>query len=154
MKNLTRGVQGAFLLLTLTLATGCSGGGADYGNPMTMASSYNASVSLEGFTPHVGQTFKLRIVNANDPADEVFREVVLAVPSPDFTVAAMGVLTAGTSYNIDFYADMDGSGAYTPPAPPMWPDHAWRISVGPVSDHVTITFPHDMNWTDVAFPDL
>lgn len=137
-----------FLVFLGCLACADHGGDNHFGPDQT----YDLSVTLLSFNPHVGQTFKLRVVDV-DTGEERGRIVVGAVPAPDFTVALPDSLVALGTYHVDFYADLSaGAGSadgYDPPPT----DHAWRLTVGPVSGDVSIQFPHDLDWTDIAFPD-
>jgi hypothetical protein len=71
------------------------------------------------------------------------------------------------SYRIDFYADLDGSNAYTPPVggpAESFPDHQWSITgdtttdgasgLTDVSADVVVTFSHDANWVDIDWPGM
>ena len=98
-------------------------------------------------TPHVGQQMGIRVVNSASGA-EAAKLTILAIPSADFTQEIL-CLEAGQSYNVDFYADLNGNGMYDPPPT----DHAWRRTVEGGSDQ-TIQFTHVLEFTDINWPNL
>lgn len=104
------------------------------------------TVNFSDMTPHIGQTFKLRVVDKYD-FRETGRKDTIASQSFQLELKAIEV---GHSYFIDFYADLNGNGKYdVPPA-----DHAWRLSLNNVTGNSTINFTHNLNFTDVEFPYL
>jgi hypothetical protein len=96
--------------------------------------------------PHVGQLFELRVVEAMTGIEQARLSLPsIAMTSFDLEV---GGLEVGASYRIDFYADMNGNGAYD--APPT--DHAWRLEVADLAERETIAFMHNTNFDDIAWP--
>jgi len=83
----------------------------------------------------------------------VFRPVRGVVPGEGrayFDVTVPNALFHGHSYYVDFYADLNRNLRYDPPST----DHAWRIAMPAVAEGPqSISFMHDTNWTDIAFPD-
>ena len=96
--------------------------------------------------PHVGQAFELRVVEGSS-GREIARHSLPKIPVPAFMLE-IGDLQIGESYRIDFYADANGNGRYD--APPI--DHAWRIEFPDVQGHGTLTFTHNADFTDIAWP--
>ena len=124
--------------------------------------SYRARLDLTSFGPHIGQRIEGRVLDMADG-----REVARTVVTGELEVSLdFGrVLAVGGSYQIDFYADLDGSGDYTAPVgdpAESFPDHQWRITgetdaegasgLSEVAGDVVITFPHNANWVDVDWP--
>jgi len=107
---------------------------------------YSLTLELTAFVPHVGQLFEARVVNIADGM-ELGRTRVDAIAAADFSVTISG-LEVGDSYNVDFYADFNGSGYYD--LPPT--DHAWRLALDNVQGDTTLTFSHNTNFTDIAWP--
>ena len=101
---------------------------------------------FSGMNPHLGQQFELRIVNKSTGA-ELERITVPEVPVPEFELS-FAVLEEGASYRIDFYADHSGNGRYD--SPPT--DHAWRLELTSVSGDITLSFTHNTDFTDIAWP--
>ena len=104
------------------------------------------TVVFSEMDPHLGQQFELRVVN-KATGEELERITVAEIPVPSFELS-FTVLEQGTSYRIDFYVDHNGNGRYD--APPT--DHAWRLEVDTISDDVTLSFTHNTDFTDIAWP--
>ena len=104
------------------------------------------TVEFSGMDPHLGQQFELRVVNEVTGA-ELERITVPEVPVPEFELS-FAVSEEGASYQIDFYADHNSNGRYD--GPPT--DHAWRLEVGTVSGDMALSFSHNTNFTDIAWP--
>lgn len=101
---------------------------------------------FSGMDPHLGQQFELRIVNKGTGV-ELERITVPEIPVPEFELS-FAVLEEGASYQIDFYADHSGNGCYdTPPT-----DHAWQLELNAVSGDTTLSFTHNTDFTDIAWP--
>jgi len=96
--------------------------------------------------PHVGQLFELRVVE-EDTGREIARFSVSEIASAAFDLA-IADLRLGTSYRIDLYADANGNGTYD--VPPV--DHAWRIAFPDVQGDAALTFTHNLDFTDIAWP--
>ena len=96
-----------------------------------------------GMTPHVNQklTVFLKKADTGEYKDTVLLSKVLY---PVFDLYSFK-LQPGSSYRIDFYADMNNNGTYD--APPT--DHAWRIALNNVVADTTINFAHNTNFTDI-----
>ena len=85
----------------------------------------------------------------------------------EVTLSFGDVLAMGASYRVDFYADLDGNGEYTPPVggpAASFPDHQWSIDgataadgsagLDGVSGDVSITFGHNADWVDIDWPGM
>ena len=53
-------------------------------------------------------------------------------------------------YNVDFYADHNGNGAYD--SPPN--DHAWRLTFNSSTGNFVQNFSHNANFTDINWSDV
>ena len=113
------------------------------------AAAYGQStltIMFRGMDPHVGQLFELRVVE-EDTGREIARFSVPEIASPEFDLE-IADLRLGASYRIDFYADASGNGIYD--APPT--DHAWRLALPDVQGNASLTFTHNLDFTDIAWP--
>jgi len=104
------------------------------------------TLNFDGMTPHIGQMLDISIRDITYTYEETFQYDLGAVPSASFSLD-LPALRPGHSYNVDFYADLNGNGLYD--APPT--DHAWRIKTGTVGGDTTIDFTHNTNFTDVGW---
>jgi hypothetical protein len=103
-------------------------------------------LSATDMDPHVGQLFEVRVFE-EDSGRLVGRYVLGEVETADFEVTLPGILESGTSYRVDFYADLSEDGNYD--APPA--DHAWRETAEADANGLTIEFEHNTTFTDVEF---
>ncbi|MBT3270492.1 hypothetical protein HN371_25335 [Candidatus Poribacteria bacterium] len=121
-------------------------------------------LTLSPFAPHAGQRIEARVVDV-DTDTEVGR--VDVVGDVEVTLSFGDVLAMGASYRVDFYADLDGNGEYTPPVggpAASFPDHQWSIDgataadgsagLDGVSGDVSITFGHNADWVDIDWPGM
>lgn len=105
-----------------------------------------------GFTPHVGQLFGLAVYHVSERLPGVFdRELVglyrlASVPGASFTVSIPGIVQANEDYSVDFFADLNGNGAYDPPPA----DHAWRLDASSDGAGLSVTFAHAATFTDIS----
>jgi hypothetical protein len=111
--------------------------------PQAMQAQDSARIAFTGMNPHVGQHLYYRVVDKSDNK-EIGRTSVL-ITSPDFMLG-IGGIQPGSSYNLDFYADLNGNGVYdVPPA-----DHAWRILLTGITADTTIEFVHNTDFIDIG----
>jgi hypothetical protein len=101
------------------------------------------TIQFQNMNPHVGQLFEIRVIDIAS-MQEVTRQKIASIPGPNFQVILNG-LSAGGYYWVDFFADFNGNGLYDPP--PM--DHAWRIDLNDLRGDSTVTFVHNLNFTDI-----
>ena len=100
-------------------------------------------VRFSGMTPHVGQMLTLYV---RDLASGAYLDTIMvgSIEDADFDVESH-VVETGTSYMVDFYADLNGNGSYdTPPT-----DHAWRLESGAAMGDVELEFTHNTDFTDI-----
>ena len=98
--------------------------------------------------PHVGQALSLRVVDFASLV-EVARVTVPAVPSASFQID-VSPFTEGHTYQIDYFLDQNGNGAYD--APPV--DAAWRFYVSSIQGPGLVTVVHDAAFTNIDWPPL
>ncbi|HEX3073405.1 MAG TPA: T9SS type A sorting domain-containing protein [Ignavibacteriales bacterium] len=106
---------------------------------------YALQVNFINMSPHLGQLFELRVYNSAT-TEEAGRIRIDSVITPDYYVEIPGIEN-GQSYNVDFYADHNGSGSYD--APPA--DHAWRLEQGGQSGDAILNFTHNTTFTDIGW---
>jgi len=96
-------------------------------------------LTLDGMTPHLGETLVLRLQSAGE-----LRARVVLDPLTDasFQLLLPRAMPRGT-HQLDFYADHDKNGRYS--APPA--DHAWRVGLPATG---LSTFVHDTSFTDIG----
>ena len=139
----------AFLsFLSCTVAGSSSDNSSSSSTSSSMAGGpYDFSISLSNMNPHIGQLFKIRVVDLSNMA-EVTNADIFPVAGPDFMFNFPSILVSGKSYYVDFYADLNKNLDYD--APPA--DHAWRYVLSNVSGMVMTNFFHNTTFTDVQFP--
>jgi ligand-binding sensor domain-containing protein len=117
-------------------------------NPFVVDDAYNTprlTLLFEKMNPHVGQKFEVRVKDTEN-GNEVGRHSMTEVPGPDFEIS-LNSLLKGRSYQIEFYADLNGNGEYDdPPA-----DHAWRMGLSPARGNDTLSFEHHMNFASLEW---
>lgn len=99
-----------------------------------------------GMTPHVGQSFELRVIVA-DTGQVVGLYHLHAVPAATFDLVIPGIIANSVPYRVDFWADVNGNNEYN--SPPV--DHAWRMTGEGTAAGLTLSFAHNTDFTDVAF---
>ncbi|MFH1070397.1 MAG: hypothetical protein V1794_12330, partial [Candidatus Glassbacteria bacterium] len=116
-------------------------------NSGLFAESYDLTINFTGMTPHQGQKFALRVVDSLSGMT-VADTTIASLSAVNYELSFQEVLMEGQSYHVDFYADFNKNGVYdSPPA-----DHAWRMMAPAVTGNVTLSFAHNTNFTDVAYP--
>lgn len=110
--------------------------------------NYLVTIDFIDMSPYLNQLFELRVVDQSNDS-ELGRTKFDPIPSEEFSVQISGI-EGGKSYNIDFYADLNGNGTYdTPPT-----DHAWRISFTASSGNQYKNFAHNTEFTDIQWTDV
>lgn len=128
--------------LALGLALmGCSGGDA------TSPARYGLNVAMSSMGPHVGHLLELRVVHVESGVEVGYARVD-SISTTEFTVSVPDVLIAGETYWVDFYADFNMNQRYDDP--PV--DHAWRRVIASITGNTSLSFVHDVNFTDIDFP--
>jgi len=106
---------------------------------------YQFTLDAQNMTPHVGQSFSMRIVDAATNA-EVGRKTIERVPTANFKLSIPGI-QIGKTYRVDFYADHNRNTRYD--APPT--DHAWRQEITPQRGNLSLAFVHNATFTDIKW---
>ncbi len=106
---------------------------------------YLMTLAATDMNPHLGQLFELRVVDTGTNA-EVGSFSMPSIMVTFFFVRVPG-LQVGENYNVDFYADFNGSGTYD--APPA--DHAWRANLDDDEGDEIVPFGHNTDFTDIMF---
>ena len=73
--------------------------------------------------------------------------IVDPIMNANFTVYSYAIVP-GNSYNIDFFADLNGNRMYDKPPT----DHAWRLQLMNVMGDTTLSFTHNTSFTDIGLP--
>jgi hypothetical protein len=79
---------------------------------------------LTHFSPHLGDDMEFRVVTRDTPPVQVALGRVLPLDEAETLIEMPGAIPPG-SFQIDFYADVDGSGDYTPAVDGTAVDHSW-----------------------------
>ncbi len=107
---------------------------------------YEFRLELMSMNPHLGQKLEMRVVDTG-AGEEAGRVSLPAILVPDFSLSVAGI-EIGKNYNVDFYADLNQNGSYD--APPA--DHAWRLNFDDDDGDESLSFTHNINFTDIGFP--
>ena len=108
---------------------------------------YLYTLNFIDLAPHVGQQLELRVVK-NDSGEEINRTSV-TVPGPQFSLS-IPQIEMDHDYNVEFYADHNGNGAYD--SPPT--DHAWRLTFNSATGNFVQNFDHNADFTDINWSDI
>jgi len=130
------------LASALPLALGAAACGDDDEAPTP--ATFDLMVVGSGYQPHTGQTVEMAVVSSAGAVLARDTQTIGADGALAFTFP--GVLREGQTYAIHFYADMNGNGMCD--APPI--DHVWSVPVPSVTGPTTITYDHDVDFTDVC----
>lgn len=106
---------------------------------------YEFTLDAQNMTPHLGQFFAIRVVDATTNA-EVGRTTLERVPTANFKLSIPGI-QIGKTYRVDFYADHNRNARYD--APPT--DHAWRQEITPQRGNLSLAFLHNTTFTDIKW---
>ncbi len=107
---------------------------------------YLLTIDIVNISPHTGQMFELRVVDTDDDSEVGRMKRTIPIMPPVLSVV-MPVVQVGHSYEVDFYADLNENGIYN--APPV--DHAWRETVSNLAGNTTISFTHNLTFTDIEW---
>ncbi len=102
--------------------------------------------ALTGMTPHLNQLFEVRVIKtSNKQTVGAFR--LNSITAADYSIVIPRIIDSGETYQVDFYADLNGNSAYN--APPD--DHAWRRTGTGDATGLTLSFAHDTTFTDINY---
>jgi hypothetical protein len=135
---------GAIALLAALIAS-CNGG------PGIINTTGDFTMDFTGFTPHLGHTFYLKVVD-NVTGQTVGTLTPRVVTNDAFSVSLPGIIDQGKTYRVDFAADVDGNGTIdrSPDGTPAGVDHTWRKTFTAAGPDLTASFVHDVAWTDIT----
>jgi hypothetical protein len=115
-------------------APGAGGAAGGTGTPGT----FSLTVKVTSFAPHVGQKIVAWVYLLPDKT-KVGEGTIASLPSPDDSMVIPGILDAGSSYQIDLWADLNGNGTCDPPPA----DHSWRLTAADITGDTTVEQVHD-----------
>ena len=157
-KMITHGIAGhkswiLTLLLSLSLAAFTPVSWAALKAPVDAgaelsATKYSLSLNITKMSLHLGELFKLRVVNTGN-GSTVTEYIIQSLAEPDFSISLGNILDEGSSYNVDFFADHNNNKLYDPP--PL--DHSWRLKISNVSGPVVLDWAHPGDLGDIQYPD-
>ncbi len=104
----------------------------------------NVTIHFTGMSPHLNQNLYLRVVDKGTMKET--GRTMLQITTADFDVV-LDAVTAGKSYFVDFFADVNSNGLYD--APPT--DHAWRLELDNAAGNDELNFSHNTNFTDIKW---
>jgi hypothetical protein len=154
-------VSFALIGMGLALLNCSSGSSNNYGNPGGAAGQagapgtggtsggtpgkFSLTVTVTNFAPHVGQKI-VAWVYVLPVKTKVGEGTIASLPSPNDSMVIPGILDAGSSYQIDLWADLDGNGTCNPPPA----DHSWRLTANNVTGDTTVEQVHNTTFTPVC----
>jgi hypothetical protein len=109
------------------------------------AGAYTLTFTGAGYSAaHPQQTLRAALTNNSTGGRVALCSGVLS--GDPLTINVGAVLDTGITYNLDYYADVNGSGTCNAPAT----DHAWQNVIATGGAPVTINRPHDTNFVNVC----
>jgi hypothetical protein len=115
-----------------------------WSEPESVDSLRDLTIAMSGMDEEVGRFMKVRVVSKDD-SYAVVAVLHAGITDPDYLFELPRSLEKNKAYNLEFYADADQSGGYTPPPA----DHAWRIPIPASDDDVVIDFTHNTGYVDI-----
>jgi hypothetical protein len=108
------------------------------------ALTYNdVSVAMDGMAPHLDQLMEFRVVSGEN--ELIARGMLDTLAAADYKFSMPGsVPDDGTTYRLDFYADLDENRQYSG----VDADHAWRLPI----DGELLAFSHNAEFQDIDDP--
>jgi hypothetical protein len=104
----------------------------------------NVRVVMDGMGPHVDQLMEFRVVSGD--SELMARGILDTLDAADYTFSIpASVPDDGTTYRLDFYADLSGDRQYSGVDDA---DHAWRLPI----DGEVLTFSHNAEFQDIDDP--
>lgn len=124
-----------------------TGGGGDTGGGDTGGGNGDFTINFTGYGPHDTQNYELAVFDGATMVGTVQTGMAAAT----FSVTIPGIIEAGKSYTVRWWIDLNGDGMCSA----IPDDHMWELTgqMGTATG-LTITHPHDTDWTDVcpSFP--
>lgn len=107
---------------------------------------FKLTVQFSDMGVNMGQKFELRVID-QAKNNEVGRTKLEQITSAAFGIE-LYVLLQDHNYVIEFYADVNGSGAYETT------DDSWRVQLPNVQSDTLLSFSRNMDFTEIAWPPL
>ncbi len=110
-------------------------------------------LAVRGMTSHVAEYFEYRVIDSTGTIQS--RGIALPLGGQDEQFfAPLAVPKQNGPFHLDFYADHDHNGAYTPPTGDTFPDHAWRVNLPDPNDQnlVDVEFDHNTSFVSLIDP--
>jgi hypothetical protein len=128
----------------MLLLGGCSGSD-------NMKELSNFTMNFSGFTPVIGKTFTLKLVDTST-GDILALTTPTAVAADNFSVVLPSVIQNAHSYRIDFWVDMDDSGTvdHSPNGAPDGADQSWSVTGSGHLAGLTHNFVYNTNFVDIT----
>lgn len=104
----------------------------------------NLTIHFTGMTPHLNQNLYLRVVDKGTMKET--GRTIQQITAADFDIV-LDAVTAGRSYFVDLFADLNSNGLYD--IPPT--DHAWRLELNNAAGNDELNFAHNTNFTDIKW---
>jgi hypothetical protein len=132
------------LLAGVLAAAGCSG-------TKNVANLSNFSMSFNGFTPVIGKTFYLKLVDTTN-GDTLAITTPTAVTADGFSVTLPNLIQNGHNYRTDFWVDIDGDGLldHSPNGTPAGVDNSWSVIGTGSAAGLSQTFTYNTNFVDIT----
>lgn len=134
----------ALAFLLATPLSGCSSGGelANLGNYVT---------TFSGFTPLIGKTFTLKLVDTTN-GDVLALTTPTPIAADGFSVSFPSVIANAHNYRADFWVDVDSSGSldHSPNGAPPGVDASWSMLGAGRGGNLAQTFAYNTNFVDIT----
>jgi hypothetical protein len=108
---------------------------------------YDVTLTLINYDLHAGLLFTLYVKELPGDTLAAMGTIASLANQASQAITLTKAVTAGKSYNLDFWVDYNNNKACD--APPT--DHAWRMATGVISGNYSVAKTHDTNWTNVCF---
>lgn len=108
---------------------------------------YLYTLNFMDMTPHIGQNLKMRIVRIDNGVE--INRTSIEIPGSEF-ILHIPQIEMEHDYNVDFYSDHNGNGAYD--APPA--DHAWRLTFNSTTGNFVQNFTHNTDFVDIGWSNV
>jgi len=122
-----------------TTTGGTTTGGTTTGNTMT---AFDLSLSGANYQAHIGQDVHLALWDDSNTSSAVATWQGMVDTQGEVDETQAGVLMAGHSYTLYYYAEHSGDSSCTPPPA----DHGWSVSIAAVAGDVNLVEDHNTNF--------
>lgn len=124
--------------------------------PVAPSDFSDLRVALRGLTSHVNEKFEYRVVDSANVIQS--RGFIEPLGGPDASFYVQGAVPKQNGpFRLDFYADHDSSGQYSPPPrPDQHPDHSWRLDLDDKTldenGVYVVSFSHNQSFVNLEAP--